>query len=330
MNRPLAVVAVGGNALIGDSEHLSLQDQAAQARITCDHIAPLLVDGWRVVLTHGNGPQVGFILHRSELAKVSAPEVPLVYAVADTQGAIGFMMQQGMTNALARHRLPTDAVTVVTRVVVDKDDPAFTHPSKPIGAHYDEATARSLADQFGWQIMEDSGRGWRRTVASPFPRRIVELEAIRHLVERGDMVIAAGGGGIPVIERPGGGLDPIDAVIDKDATSALLAMDLDADALVILTDVPQVAINFGTPQQAGLAELTVDRARAYAADGQFGTGSMGPKVDAGVAFATARPEGRAVITNASSLVHALTGDGGTRIVASSASATRSSRPAALE
>lgn len=309
--RPLAVVAVGGNALISDRDHVSLQDQAAQATRTCEHIADIVAAGWRVVVTHGNGPQVGFILHRSELAKKSAPEVPLVYAVADTQGAIGFMMQQGLHNALAARDMAVETVTLVTRVVVDSDDPSFQRPVKPIGAHLDEAVARDFAEQFGWSIAEDSGRGWRRVVASPMPRRVVELPAIRHLLREGQLVIAGGGGGISVIER-GEGLEGVDAVIDKDATSSLLAHQLEADALVILTDVDRVALNYGTPDQRELDELDIGDAEELLAHGHFGEGSMAPKVRSCVNYLQHRPQGTAIITNAASATQALQGVGGTR------------------
>lgn len=308
---PLAVVAVGGNALISDRDHVSLKDQAAQAMRTCEHIADIVAAGWRVVVTHGNGPQVGFILHRSELAKNAAPEVPLVYAVADTQGAIGFMMQQGLHNALAARDIPAQTVTVVTRVVVDADDPSFQRPVKPIGAHLDEPVARQFADQFGWTIAEDSGRGWRRVVASPTPRRVVELPAIRHLLREGQLVVTGGGGGIPVIERDGT-LEGVDAVIDKDATSSLLAHELGADAFIILTDVDRVALNYGTPDQQELDELDIGKAEELLAQGHFGEGSMAPKVRACVNYLQQRPQGTAIITNAGRATQALQGVGGTR------------------
>jgi carbamate kinase len=311
-DRPLAVVAVGGNALIRDRDHVSLRDQAEQAAATCGFIAELVADGWRVVVTHGNGPQVGFILHRSELAKQAAPEVPLVYAVADTQGALGFMFQQGLTNALVKQGLPGEAVAIVTRVVVDEHDASFDAPTKPIGALLDEPEARSLAERFGWSIMEDSGRGWRRAVASPVPQRIVELGAIEKLLEEEYLVVTGGGGGIPVVERPYG-FDGVDAVIDKDATSSLLARQLGAEAFVILTDVDRVAIDFGTAKVRFLDRMTTDEADRYAAEGHFGTGSMGPKVEAARAFATACPDGVAIITDACSVRRALAGGAGTRI-----------------
>lgn len=310
--RPLAVVAVGGNALIADRESVSIEQQAAQAAATCEFIADVVAAGWSVVVTHGNGPQVGFILRRSEVAKGFAPDVPLVYAVADTQGAIGLMMQQGMSNALARRGLNSDVVTVVTRVEVDPDDPAFGNPVKPIGAHLDEDEARTMAAEFGWDIAEDSGRGWRRVVASPAPRRIVELAAIESLIRDDQTVVACGGGGVPVFER-GGQLTSIDAVIDKDLTSALLAIELVADAFVILTDVTNVAVSWGTPDQASLEAVSVSEAERLLVRGEFGEGSMAPKVRAAMSFASHRVGATAVITNAEHVVDALAGSAGTRI-----------------
>lgn len=308
----LAVVAVGGNALISDRDHIQIQDQALQASTTSRHIAQLVDDGWSTVVTHGNGPQVGFILHRSEVARDAAPEVPLVYAVADTQGALGFMLQQGLTNALRQMDLPDDAVTIVTRVLVDRDDPSFDHPTKPIGAHLDEQRARAFADEFGWTVAEDAGRGWRRVVASPLPQQILELDAIKQLLQAGQLVIACGGGGIPVVDD-NGTLNGCDAVIDKDATSSLLATHLDADVLAIVTDVDRVAINYATPQQEWLDEISADDLEALASEGHFAAGSMGPKVNAALSFARSRPGAKAVITNATSLRDALNDQAGTRI-----------------
>jgi carbamate kinase len=315
MIRPrLAVVAVGGNALIQDRDHVAIEDQAIQAAATCEHIADLVVDGWRVVLTHGNGPQVGFILHRSAVAKGQTPEVPLVYAVADTQGALGFMMQQGLRNALAARGRDASVVSVVTRVLVDADDPAFEAPTKPIGAHMDEDDARELGDRYGWAVAEDVGRGWRRIVASPRPLAIVELAAIEHLIDGGHVVVAAGGGGIPVVDRDGR-LEGMDAVIDKDATSSLLARHLGADAFALVTGVSKVALHFGTPRQEWLDDLTVDRAEALVRDDHFDAGSMGPKVEAAISFVRANPAGTAIITDAPSLGASLRGEAGTRITA---------------
>ncbi|MGI8792268.1 MAG: carbamate kinase [Acidimicrobiales bacterium] len=311
--RPLAVVAVGGNALIADPSAVGIDQQAAQAAATCEHIADIVADGWRVVVTHGNGPQVGFILRRSEVAKDSAPGVPLVYAVADTQGAIGFMMQQGMTNALRRRSIDTTAVAVVTRVVVDPADSAFGAPDKPIGAQLEQAEAERLAAEFGWDIAEDSGRGWRRVVASPQPEQIVELASITTLLAAEQVVIACGGGGVPVIQVDDE-LHTIDAVIDKDLTSALLARNLNADALVILTDVEQAFADWGTPTQRPLGALSPTEAQRLLDDGQFGGGSMAPKIRAALGFAQHRPGGRAIITNAPSVRQALSDHTGTRIV----------------
>lgn len=311
--RPLAVVAVGGNALIAEPSAVGIEQQAAQAAATCEYIADIVADGWRVVVTHGNGPQVGFILRRSEVAKDSAPGVPLVYAVADTQGAIGFMMQQGMTNAMRRRSIGSTAVAVVTRVVVDPSDRAFAAPDKPIGAQLEHDEAERLAAELGWDIAEDSGRGWRRVVASPKPEHIIELDSITALLDADQIVVACGGGGVPVT-RDGDELRTIDAVIDKDLTSALLAQQLDADALVILTDVEQAFADWGTPSQRPLGTLSPVEARGLLDAGQFGEGSMAPKIRAALGFAQHRSGVKAIITNAPSMAQALNDRTGTRIV----------------
>jgi carbamate kinase len=313
MSKPLAVVAVGGNALILDEQHTSLADQYAAVCTTAVHVATMVAAGWNVVLTHGNGPQVGFILRRSEIADGQVPTVPVQYAVGDTQGAIGFMFQNALGNALRRRGLDVPTVTLVTQTLVDRADPAFARPDKPIGSFLAEATARHWARELGWTVMRDGDRGWRRTIASPRPVRVIEAPMIERLAREGTVIIACGGGGIAVAEGAGGELQGVEAVIDKDRASALLAVQMKADLLMIPTGVPRVAIRFGQPDQLWLDRITVAQARGYAAEGHFGAGSMGPKIEALLGFVTARPGARGVITNAESIERALRGEAGTWI-----------------
>lgn len=310
--RDLVVLAIGGNSLIRDREHQALPDQWQLTRETSGHIAAIVLAGHRVVITHGNGPQVGFILRRSELASHELHEVPLDICGADTQGAIGYMIQQSLANELRRRGSPRATVSVVTQVEVDPASPELLRPSKPIGSFMDEATARERSTLGGWPVIEDSGRGWRRVVASPPPKAIVEIEAIRRLLGGGMVVTAVGGGGIPVVRQGDGDLRGIDAVIDKDLASALLANELEADQLVISTAVPRVCLDFGKPSERALDHLTVAEAKAYLAAGQFGRGSMGPKIDAAVRFVE-RGGPRAVITCPEELVEAVEGRAGTVI-----------------
>mgnify|MGYP000053032562 CR=1 FL=1 len=308
-----AVLAIGGNSLIRDRQHQRVSDQFAVTRETCVHIAELLARGWNVVLTHGNGPQVGFILRRCELALHELHPVPLDSIGADTQGALGYMIQQQLANEFRRRGLDRRAVSVVTQVRVDADDPAFQNPTKPIGSFMDEATARRRKAEEGWDVREDAGRGWRRVVASPVPREILELDAIRDLVRAGYVVIAVGGGGIPVVRKPDGELAGTAAVIDKDLASALLAAELGADIFVISTGVPRVCLDFGRPTQRELERLTLAEARRYLAEGQFPAGSMGPKIEAVARFLEAGGR-EALITSPEKLVEAVEGRHGTRIV----------------
>jgi carbamate kinase len=309
-----AIVAVGGNSLIVDDRHQSIPDQFDAAAKTSHYVADMVEAGWTVVLTHGNGPQVGFILRRSGIAKGLVPEVPVDYADADTQGAIGYMFQRSLYNEFQQRRLSRKVIALVTQVLVDPADPAFADPSKPIGAYMDEATARQLAGSLGWTVKEDAGRGWRRVIASPLPKRIVELEIIQSMIEQGYIVIACGGGGIPVVADADGNLQGLEAVIDKDLASSLLARSLQAELFVISTSVERVAINFNKPDQRWLDRLTLSELRRYAAEGHFAKGSMGPKIDAVISFLEGTPHGRAVITNPPNLGAALSGAAGTQIV----------------
>jgi carbamate kinase len=313
-----AVVAFGGNALVTDKEHDSIPDQYVTVCQTVPPLIDMIEQGWRLVVSHGNGPQVGFILRRSEMAESEVDPVPVDYAVADTQGAIGYMFVKALTNELQRRGIDRPVVCVVTQSVVDRDDPAFQHPSKPVGSFLDEATARERAATLDWTIMEDAGRGWRRTVPSPRPKRILETPLIRTLLDEGAVVVAAGGGGVPVRIDDNGAIVGVEAVVDKDLASSLLATDLGADMLLIPTGVPRVAIRFGTPEQEWLETLTVDQARAYIEAGEFGKGSMEPKVAALMDFVTARPGATGVIGAPDQISAILAGTSGTRIVSSSA------------
>jgi len=307
----VAIVAIGGNSLIKDKGHQTVPDQFAATRETCVHIADMIEQGWEVVITHGNGPQVGFILMRSELASHVLHTVPLDSCGADTQGAIGYMIQQGLGNEFQKRGIQKPVVTVVTQVVVDKDDPAFDSPTKPIGPFYDEARAKRYQDEEGWHIMEDAGRGWRRVVPSPIPIRIVEQEAIKALIGLGFVVIGVGGGGIPVVEE-GGSLRGVEAVIDKDYASGLLATGINADLFLISTAVEKVALNYGKPNQVDLDRMTLSEAKNYLQEGHFPPGSMGPKIKAVIKFLEEGGK-EALITSPENLARALRGETGTRI-----------------
>ena len=310
---PLAVIAIGGNSLIPDAQHQTVQDQYQAAGETDEHIASLIEDGWDVAVTHGNGPQVGFILRRSELASNELHEVPLDYCGADTQGAIGYMLQQNLVNDFRARGIDKNVATVVTQVEVDANDPAFANPSKPIGSFMDEAEANSRREDDGWDVVEDAGRGWRRVVASPQPLRIVEIDVIRQLLDAGNVVIGVGGGGIPVITKENGDLEGVAAVIDKDLASALLANEVGADLLLISTAVEQCALHFGTPEEQPVEHLTVAECRQYLDEGtHFAEGSMAPKIRAVMQYLENGGK-EAVITNPENIERAVAGITGTRI-----------------
>lgn len=313
MIEKLAIVAIGGNSLIEDPKQPGIARQWEAARKTCNHVAQMVADGWHIVVTHGNGPQVGYILRRGEIAaKEGIHDVPLDLINADTQGSIGYMLQQGLDDALRRLGMNRTCATVVTQMRVDADDPAFKNPTKPIGGFMTEAEARKFESQ-GWQVMEDSGRGWRRIVASPTPRSIIEINAIQALMLSGYVTIACGGGGIPVVRQPDGSLRGVYAVIDKDRASALLALTLRADLLMISTGVEKVAINFNKPNQQFLDRLTLKQARQYMEEGHFGVGSMLPKIEAAIDFVQ-NGGPKAIITGPDTLVPALRGETGTWVV----------------
>ena len=314
MTGPLAVVAIGGNALIVDEDHKGLDDQARAVALACASIADLAAQGWRVVVTHGNGPQVGFILRRSEIASREVPVVPMDYATADTQGAIGSMFQRALFEEFHRRRLDRSALTLVTHVVVDGLDPAFERPDKPIGPFYPERRARELASRLGWQVAEDSGRGWRRIVPSPRPQDILEAGDIGALAQQGRVVVCCGGGGIPVVKGGNGSLTGVEAVIDKDRTSALLARLLGAQAFLLCTGVDAVFTGWGTPHQKKLTRIGRSEAQKLLKSGEFGAGSMGPKVEAALAYLGNSGDQRAVIGRLEHLPQLVDGTSGTAIM----------------
>ena len=306
------VIAIGGNSLIRDDQHMSVPDQYAAVVETARHITDLLERNYRIVITHGNGPQVGFILLRSEHSRGLLHQVPLESIVADTQGALGYQIQQALENEFRRRGLKKSVAAVVTQTLVDRDDPAFAKPSKPIGQFYTRAEAEDRMRVEKWPMVEDAGRGWRRVVASPKPIRIIESAVVRHLVKDGYVVVAAGGGGIPVTADPQGILSGVAAVIDKDLASSVLAREIHADMLVISTAVEKVCLNFGQPGQRALDSMTLAEARRYVAEGHFHTGSMLPKIEACIDFLS-HGGGEALITCPEALSAALDGHTGTRI-----------------
>ena len=311
--KKLAVLAIGGNSLIKDKNHQTIPDQFNVTRDTCVNIVRMIKAGWQVVVTHGNGPQVGFILRRSELGAKELHTVSLDSCGADTQGAIGYMIQQSLFNEFNRQGVDGQAVTVVTQVLVDKNDTAFQDPTKYIGSFMDEATAKKHEAEDGWQIKKDSNRGWRRVVASPLPKDIMCKNAIKELVNAGFTLVAVGGGGIPVTKNAKGELSGIDAVIDKDFASGLLANILEADQFIISTAVEKVSLNFGTPEEVQLDSMTISEAKKYMAEGHFAPGSMGPKIQAVISYLEAGGK-EALITSPDTLKEALEGKTGTRVI----------------
>ncbi|HQU38156.1 MAG: carbamate kinase [Anaerolineae bacterium] len=312
----LAVVAIGGNALIKDDKRVTVEDQEVALRETAVHLADMIEAGWDLAIGHGNGPQVGFILRRSEIAaKVEGMhEVPLDVCGADSQGAIGYELQQALRNEFFKRGMDKKVCTIVTQVLVDKEDAAFKKPTKPIGSFMDEAEAKRREKEMGWSVVEDAGRGWRRVVASPLPKEIVELDAVKTLLSAGQVVITVGGGGIPVIDRGDGELVGTAAVIDKDFASSLLASSINAEIFIVATAVEKVAINFGKPDQQWLDKMTRAEAQAYLEEGKhFAKGSMAPKVQAAIRYLE-NGGGAAIITNPENIGRALKGETGTWIV----------------
>ena len=315
-SRKIAVVAIGGNSLIRDKAHQTVEDQYLAAKETTGHIAEMIAAGWRVAIGHGNGPQVGYILRRSEIAHrvEGMHEVPLDVCGADSQGAIGYALQQTLQNWLYMRGIHTNVATVITQVLVDRDDPAFANPTKPIGGFMDEEEAKRREATMGWHVVEDAGRGWRRVVASPMPKEVVELDTVRALINAGVVVISVGGGGIPVIDKGAGEYVGIAAVIDKDHASSLLAQTIHADLFLISTAVEKVALNFGTPAERTIDRMTVSEAKAYLAEGtHFAKGSMAPKIAAIIRYLEAGGK-HAIITTPENIYRAVKGETGTHIV----------------
>lgn len=306
------VVALGGNALQSGKAEPTAEAQLAVVKETCARIAEISQRGYEIAVVHGNGPQVGRILLASETAKDVTPAMPFDVCGAMSQGYIGYHLQQSLKYALSRQNKNIPVVTLATQMIVEKADPAFSNPTKPIGPFYSEEEAKALEAEKGYTMKEDAGRGWRRVVASPLPRKIVEIDAIKQLWDS-TIVIACGGGGIPVVENADGTLEGVAAVIDKDFAAELLAEQVDADALMILTEVEKVAINFNKPNQENLSSLTLADAAKYCEEGQFAPGSMLPKVQAAMKFVRANPDKKAIITSLDKAIDALEGKTGTVI-----------------
>ena len=316
MANKLAVIAVGGNSLISDDKHVTVEAQEEALRETAHHVADMIEAGWDPAIGHGNGPQIGFILRRSEIAaKVEGMhEVPLDVCGADSQGAIGYEFQQALQNEYHKRGIQKSAATIITQMLVDKNDPAFQKPSKPIGSFMEEAEARKRESEMNWSVVEDAGRGWRRVVPSPLPKKILELDSVKLLLNAGVTVITVGGGGIPVVDKGNGEFEGTAAVIDKDFASSLLAQEIGAELFLIATAVEKVAINFGKPDQKWLDQMTLAEAKAYLAEGtHFAKGSMAPKMQAIIWFLENGGK-QALITNPENIGRALKGETGTWIV----------------
>ena len=313
MDSKFAILAIGGNSLIKDKNHIALSWQYQAVRETSKYIAELIAEGLSMVITHGNGPQVGFIYRRGELARHELPLIPLDICGADTQGAIGYMIQKALLNEFRERGIAKKVTTVVTQTIVDRDDPSFEHPSKPIGSFMPEEEALANKKEFGWQVAEDAGRGFRRIVPSPIPREIIELDVIRLLVEKGYVVVAVGGGGIPVIRNEHGEIEGVEAVIDKDLGSSLLGSKLGADTFIISTSIDAVYLDFGKEKQKALRRATLPEIKRYLAEGHFKPGSMKPKIEAIIQFLEGGGK-KAIITAPENLLKAVKGEAGTTIV----------------
>jgi carbamate kinase len=308
-----AVLAIGGNSLIKDKNHIALAWQYEAVQETSKYIVDLIREGLSVVITHGNGPQVGFIYRRGELARQELPLIPLDICGADTQGAIGYMIQKALLNEFRKRGIAKKVATMVTQSIVERNDPSFKHPSKPIGSFMSEKEALTNREEFGWVVAEDAGRGFRRVVPSPIPREIIELDAIKLLVESGYVVVSTGGGGIPVILNDQGDLEGVEAVIDKDLGSSLLARSLGADTFIISTAIDAVYLNFGTEREKQISHATVSEIKQYLAEGHFKPGSMKPKIEAIIQFLEGGGE-KAIITSPENLLKSVRGECGTTIV----------------
>jgi carbamate kinase len=313
MESKLAVLAIGGNSLIKDKNHIALSWQYEAVKETGKYIAELIAEGMSIVITHGNGPQVGFIYRRGELGRHELPLIPLDICGADTQGAIGYMIQKALLNHFRRMGVAKKVTTVVTQTLVNTDDPSFQHPTKPIGSFMPEEEALANRKEFGWEVVEDAGRGFRRVVPSPIPREIIELDVIRLLIERGYVVVATGGGGIPVIRNERGEIEGVEAVIDKDLASSLLARNLGADTFIISTAIDAVYLNFGTENQKPIPHATLPEIKRYLAEGHFKPGSMKPKIESIILFLEGGGR-KAIIASPENLLKSVRGESGTTIV----------------
>lgn len=314
-NDDLAVIALGGNSIIAKGQRGTVSEQFVNVRKTVRPVVELISQGYNFIVTHGNGPQVGNLLLQNELAKDEVPETPLGMLDAMTCGSMGYMIEQSLQNEMIARGIWRNVVTIPAQIIVDRHDPAMEHPTKPIGPFYTEEQARKLIREKGWLVKEDAGRGWRRFVASPYPIDVVEKEAIRHLLQEQYVLITGGGGGIPVSYGESGEITGVDCVIDKDLASMKLAIAVHARTLIIITGVPRVTINFGTPEERALERMTLAQARHYFQEGQFPPGSMGPKMMAAIEFVQADPGNRVIITNEEHLLEAVQGTQGTHIVA---------------
>lgn len=307
------VIALGGNALESKNSPPTAAGQLEIVRKTCEHIADISKSGYEIAIVHGNGPQVGRIILASETAKDVTPVMPFDVCGAMSQGYIGYHIQQALKYSLSKRNISAPVLTVATQIIVDRDDPAFDNPSKPIGPFYTEKEAKALMSAGGYDMREDASRGWRRVVPSPVPRKIVEINAIKNLW-KSSIVISCGGGGIPVVENPDGTVEGVAAVIDKDFAAELLAEQVEADVLLILTEVEKAAVNWRKPDQKDLDRLTLKDAVRYIREGQFAPGSMLPKVEAAMKFVRAYPNKKAIITSLDKAIEALAGRTGTEIV----------------
>ena len=312
MKSHLAVLAMGGNSLIRDKNHIALSFQYERVQETVKYVAELIADGIRLVITHGNGPQVGFIYRRGELARSELPLIPLDICGADTQGAIGYMIEKALLNEFRRRGIDKKVTAVVTQTIVDREDRSFKHPTKPIGSFMSEEEALANKRGLGWEVAEDAGRGYRRVVPSPIPKKIIELDVIELLVRSGYIVIAAGGGGVPVILNEQGEIEGVEAVIDKDLGSAVMASGLGADTLIISTAVDAVYLNFGQEDQRPLGRVSLPEIKRYLEEGHFKPGSMKPKIEAVIQFLENGGE-KAIITSPENLLSAFKGKAGTTI-----------------
>ncbi len=312
-SRPIVLVAMGGHAFMQRGEAGDIHDHERNAVAICGSLMTLVERNYNLVVTHGNGPQVGNLLLQNELTRDGVPSMPLDVLVANTEGFLGYVLQQALLNHLRRREIKRYVVTMITQVLVERDDPAFQNPSKPIGPFLTKEQAEERRERLGWKILEDAGRGWRRLVASPRPVRVVQRHMIRDAACAGHIVVAGGGGGIPIIRGENRDYEGIEAVIDKDLTSSVLAAEIGAELLIILTDVPQVYVHYGKPEQRALDAVTLKEIEALQAEGHFGKGSMGPKVEAIVNFLKAGGK-RGLITSPARLGDAMDGRAGTHFV----------------